>query len=739
MINFLDAALYREGPQGDEWSKCRERVFNGWKDINILNYETEEMKKGREEKDIRSSWKLFKRNYANRNMLTKDKPKEDSEVKEVIVSPNEDVVQVNVKQKPKAKQISTIAIEKKCSFLDKIEKVINETSEKINAIFESAISNTKETLEKASESKAITHIPQVEEEQTPREVEVTIKSEGIDSLVSTEQPIIEEASIKKEQMIWRGNTVSYNIPFEEHELYPSKEEQYVKNINTKFREQLDNNIMGLNTLNDNEKLNQTKIDTFKNNYITDEDNSMINISNKRKRKKTRLTKPERYKSKFNEEGNEVITNKSSNITKTHTKNNSQPDIEEDTNKWLKKLDNNFTLKVNRKDHEAESNKKNEYKQTNCSETGQMLEETELAENNGSVLDTKHKEKENFAWLWEAHPNGSNRKNNTHTQAKLKVNKSHKRKSCRQFRWSKLRISENVKFRSRRIRNVTILKTPSTVTISREGNNTKTMNSYDKFTIDSEVEQLIDEAEVKDTSRSVLEAEHKERLISLSRREASTTSTNRMKRSKIILLQKSVRSYWSKSYHKIRRQKLFKIALDKSIGSIENSFNSNNMESQLKEKLRRLVSKGNAVKIKKPPDKLELAYRNIGRRKKFKKLKEELIFKPMIERQGWKSIEGKFFKNDVHKLIPPIYPLLNYNISNPSEENPNSRIISDAEYAVGSAQRTQLERVLSSHISEQYLCPNPSIPDRSSKEGEEGSRASTRLTSPLFNPRRGTKH
>jgi hypothetical protein len=117
---------------------------------------------------------------------------------------------------------------------------------------------------------------------------------------------------------------------------------------------------------------------------------------------------------------------------------------------------------------------------------------------------------------------------------------------------------------------------------------------------------------------------------------------------------------------------------------------------LKEETRMKIDKGVPIKIKKPPDKTKLAHKNIGRRKKIKKTKEVLMkrnqyikkLKPMIEQQRWESNEEEIFKNDVHKLIPPILslPIFTVEACNPFNKNPNSRIKSEAEYAVGPAQR-----------------------------------------------------
>jgi hypothetical protein len=79
-------------------------------------------------------------------------------------------------------------------------------------------------------------------------------------------------------------------------------------------------------------------------------------------------------------------------------------------------------------------------------------------------------------------------------------------------------------------NLISLKTSNVTKNSREISNPKNKNVYDKFTIDNETEQLLDEARFKDKSRSVPVTEHKESDFARAR-EASTISTNERRKTK----------------------------------------------------------------------------------------------------------------------------------------------------------------------------------------------------------------
>jgi hypothetical protein len=82
-------------------------------------------------------------------------------------------------------------------------------------------------------------------------------------------------------------------------------------------------------------------------------------------------------------------------------------------------------------------------------------------------------------------------------------------------------------------------------------------------------------------------------------------------------------------------------------------------------------------------------------------------------------------------IPKEFPLF---------KNPSSSI-SDVEYAAGSGQRALPLNALFSNTNDLYLWPNPSHPDRSSKEGVEGNQNPKNwlASNVCFDPRRSTMY
>jgi hypothetical protein len=155
-------------------------------------------------------------------------------------------------------------------------------------------------------------------EEKPK-IEVNVSCKKVDKIKQFIKKRNERNRNKVEEGINKKlEKIKCKVMIELYNLHPDKEEQYIKNISTKFRELNKklkgisiNYMIGLNTLinyktsKPREKNKANPDMTYHdivilNEFDMEKSNKIIVLSNKRKRKKIRLTMPERYKPKFDE-------------------------------------------------------------------------------------------------------------------------------------------------------------------------------------------------------------------------------------------------------------------------------------------------------------------------------------------------------------------------------------------------------------------------------------------------------
>jgi hypothetical protein len=198
----------------------------------------------------------------------------------------------------------------------------------------------------------------------------------------------------------------------------------------------------------------------------------------------------------------------------------------------------------------------------------------------------------------------------HNEDELKANDGQQWKYCERTRWLDLYNSNDLKTRRRNyLKPRSILKVSSRIRKKRHDMISRSLrNEDDKFMIDRETEQLMNEANPIFEIRSVPDIlPNKLKHTSVTVEEAVQISTNRKKEDTIQEKPKLVKSYRYK-YHKNNWQDEVRYNQNeiKEEKYDPTKFNSPTIIEVYKEE----VGKGVNFKVKKSPDNLELVYKKV---------------------------------------------------------------------------------------------------------------------------------